>query len=99
MNRGAASAVPHNNGDAMKVEIINRVGVRGKTALPGDVLDVSSDEARSLIAWGDAIAYAEPGAAPEPWPASEPAPEPEEPKRRRGRPRKRKAKDAGDAED
>ena len=79
----------------MKVKITNRVGVRGKTALPGDVMDLSHDEARSLIAWGDAIAYAEPGAAPEP----APEPEPEEPERRRGRPRKRKAKDAGDAED
>ena len=80
----------------MKVKITNRVGVRGKTALPGDVMDLSHDEARSLIAWGDAVVYDEPAAKPAPEPEPESAPEPEKPKRRRGRPRKRKAADAED---
>ena len=71
----------------MKVKITKRVGVRGKTAMPGDVLDLTADEGRSLIAWGDAVAYDEP---------ADPAParEPERPKPKRKYRRKKKTEDA-----
>lgn len=69
----------------MKVKITNRVGVRGKTALPGDVVDVSRDEARILVNYGDGEYYAEPA-----------APAPEKPKKKRGRPRKKVAQKADD---
>jgi len=48
----------------MKVKIVKRVGVRGKTAMPGDVVELPNDEARRLVVWGDAVVFDEPPEKP-----------------------------------